>query len=296
MKYASLILTMLLLFTAGVSAQGLGQTEDEPTANELGAPLYPGADFIRKSVGLNPAYETAVYITLVPMEMVEAFFSKKLVEKRVIYYSDEDMYLTAFLLKTWSRFPTNPDKDELAELENEPTVQVMYYDPNAYEPLAEFFDRTPEGKVKASTIRNGETMIRFTYPRMEGVKSSKRIIASWKETSRDLPEHYGSTLAFNSDGTYIYTLTPENIEEMAKNKSLKAIFGAENEDALKKHLEGLNPETGEYAIMRNSISMASDNPIDGQRIKSGLADAGTAMLSLILINKPRLTFLKQRAE
>ena len=218
MKYPLLLLIMLLLFTAGVSAQGLGQFEDEPTADELGAPLYPGADFIRKSAGLNPAYETAVYITLVPMEMVESFFSKNLVEKRVIYFSGEDTYLTAYLLKTWSRFPTNPTKDELVNLENEPTVQVMYYDPNAYEPLAEFFDRTPEGKVKALTIRNGETMIRYTYPRTDEYKSSKRIIASWKETSRDLKDYYGSTLIFNDDGTYIFTFTPENITEMAKNQ------------------------------------------------------------------------------
>lgn len=294
MKYPAIILLMLLLFSVAVSAQGIGQFVEEPSVDELGAPLFPGADFIRKSVGLNPAYETAVYISLVPMKMVETFFAKKLWEKRVIYFSDEDIYLTAYLLKTWSRFPTNPDKDKLPYLENEPTVQILYYDPVGYEALAEFFDRRPGGKVKASTIRNGKTMIRYTYPHSIKYKSSTRIVAEWKETSRDLKNYYGSVLKFNANGTYTFNLTPKNIAEMAKNPWLKKSFGVNSYEEVKKHMENINPETGKYVIMRNSITLASDNPIDGQRIKSGLADVGFVMLSLTLINKPRLTFLKSR--
>ncbi|MFC1537788.1 hypothetical protein ACFL6H_00030 [Candidatus Latescibacterota bacterium] len=294
MKYVSYILIVLLLFPVLVSAQRIGQFEEEPTEEEIGAPLFPGADFIRKTSGLNPIFETAIYISLVPMEIVETFFNKRLQEKRVIYYSDDDTYLTAYLLKTWSKFPSSPTKEELELLENEPTVQVMYYDPNAYEPLAKFFDKIPSGKKKALTLRNGQTMIRYTYVRSEESRSSKRIIGTWRETSRDLKDFFGSTLQFNEDGTYIFTLTPNNITEMSKKPFLRKLFGLRREEALRKHIEALNPETGKYSIMRNQITLASDNPVDGQKIKSGLARVGPVILSMRLINKPRLTFMKRR--
>ncbi|MFC1542002.1 hypothetical protein ACFL50_06090 [Candidatus Latescibacterota bacterium] len=294
MKYISYILIILLLFSVSVSAQRIGKFEEEPTEEELGAPLFPGADFIRKTPGLNPIFETAVYISLVPIKDVDTFFKKRLQEKRIIYYSDDDTYLTAYLLKTWSKFPSSPTKEELERLENEPTVQVMYYDPNAYEPLAEFFEKIPGGKVKAATIRNGKTMIRYTYVRSEKSRSSKRIIGTWRETSRDLKQYFGSTIQFNEDGTYIFTLTPNNIAEMVKNPFLRKMFGIRNEEDLRKHIESINPETGKYSIMRNSITLASENPIDGQNLKSGLAKVGPVMLSMTLINKPRLTFMRRR--
>jgi hypothetical protein len=226
------------------------------------------------------------------MEMVESFFNEKLVEKRVVYYSYDETYLTAYLLRTWSKFPGNPMKEELDMLENEPSVQIRFYDPAQYESLAEFFDRLPNGKVKAATIRAGKTMIRYTYPKVEGYKSSERIIAEWRETSRDLKEYYGSTMTFKKDGSYEFELTPGNISEMAKNRSLRMMLGADSEDALKAILTERNPETGTYVIMRNSLSLESDNPLDGLRRKSGLARVGPVMLSMRLINKPRLTFIK----
>ncbi len=293
MKYITIVIITLMLFSVSAAAQTLGQYEDEPTAEELGAPLYPGAVFIRLSTGLDPSYVTAIYISLVPMEMVESFFNEKLVEKRVVYYSDDDTYLTAYLLRTWSKFPSNPTKDELSMLENEPSVQVMYYDPAEYESLAEFFERQPNGKTKAATIRAGKTMIRYTYPKVEGNKSSERIVATWRETSRDLKEYFGSTLTFKEDGTYVFTLTPDNIDALVKRRPLRERFDADSEEALKELIAERNPETGTYVIMRNSFSMESDNPVDGLQRKSGLAKVGPVMLSLRLINKPRMTFIKK---
>jgi len=292
MKHTIVIVFILLLFPFFVSAQVIGQFQDEPTEDELGAPLFPESEFIRKTVGLDPYHETAVYITLVPMEMVESFFEKKLPEKRVVYYSDEDIYLTAFLLKTWSKFPGKPTRDKLSRLESEPSVQILFYDPEEYEPLAEYFEKSPEGKIKATTIRNGKTMIKYTYEIVEEYKSSTKIIASWKEISRDLKDYYGSILEFKPDSTYTFRFTAENIDEIVKVLTLSKEFKGKSEEDIKKYLEERNPENGKYVIMKNNITMVSEKPLDGLRTKYGLVDVGSATLSLTLFNKPKLTFLK----
>ncbi|MFC1490363.1 hypothetical protein ACFL6K_04050 [Candidatus Latescibacterota bacterium] len=294
MKYISIILILLSLFSVSVSAQGIRQFDVEPTEEELGAPIFPGAVYIRKSIRLNQNYETAIYISSDPIDTVKIFFAEKLSEKRVINISEDDTSLTAYLLKTSSKFPDNPTKDELVGLENEPTIQIIQYDPTIYESLAAFFERSTRGETIAETIRNGKTMLRYTYPRTYKNTSSEQVVATWRETSRGLREFYGSTLKFNDDGTYIFTLTTGNISELAQNPALIKILGLESEEDVRKHLEEKNPETGKYALMRTSITMVSDNPFDGQRIKRGQANVGPVMLSLSLINKPRLTFLKSR--
>ena len=292
MKYTVIIIFILIFFSSFASTQIIGQFQDEPTEDELGAPLFPESEFIRKSVGLDPYHETAIYISLIPMEMVESFFEKKLPEKRVVYYSDEDTYMTVFLLKTWSKFPGKPTKDELSRLESEPSIQILFYDPIAYEPLAEYFEKSPEGKIKAATIRNGKTMIKYTYEIIEEYKSSKKIISSWKEISRDLKDYYGSILEFKPDSTYTFSFTPENIVEITKVLTLSKEFKGKSEEDVKKYIEERNPEHGIYVLMKNNITMVSEKPLDGMGTKYGLVDVGSATLSLTLYNKPKLTFLK----
>lgn len=294
MKHTVVIVFILLLISSFASAQIIGQFQDEPTEDELGAPLFPESEFIRKSVGLDPYHETAIYISLVPMETVESFFKKKLPEKRVVFYSDKDIYMTAFLLKTWSKFPGKPTKNELSGFESEPSVQILFYDPNAYEPLAEYFEKSPEGKIKATTIRNGKTMIKYTYEIIEEYKSSKKIISSWKEISRDLKDYYGSILEFKPDSTYTFRFTAENIDEIAKVLALSNGFKGKSEEDIKKYIEERNPENGTYVIMKNNITMVSEKPLDGMRTKYGLVDIGSATLSMTLFNKPKLTFLKMQ--
>ena len=296
MKHTVVIVFILLLFSSFASAQVLGQFQDEPTEDELGAPLFPESEFIRKSVGLDPYHETAVYISLVPMETVESFFEKKLPEKRVVYYSDKDIYMTAFLLKTWSKFPGKPTRDELPRLENEPSIQIIFYDPESYESLAKLFEKSPEGKIKATTIRNGKTMIKYTYKIVEEYKSSQKIISSWKEISRDLKDYYGSILEFKSDSTYTFRFTAENIDEIAKDLALSKEFKGKSGEDIKKYFEERNPENGKYVIMKNYITMVSEKPLDGMRKKSGLVDVGSATLSLTLFNKPKLTFLRMKTK
>ena len=296
MKHTVVIVFILLLFSSFVSAQVIGIFQDEPTEDELGAPLFPESEFIRKSVGLDPYHETAMYISLVPMETVESFFEKKLPEKRVVYYSDKDIYMTAFLLKTWSKFPGKPTRDELSRLENEPSVQILFYDPNAYELLAEYFEKSPEGKIKTTTIRNGKTMIKYTYKIVEEYKSSQKIISSWKEISRDLKDYYGSILEFKPDSTYTFRFTAENISEIANDLALSKEFKGKSEEDIKKYFEERNPENGKYLIMKNNITMVSEKALDGLRTKYGLVDVGSATLSLTLYNKPKLTFLRMKTK
>ena len=293
---STIVMVLILFLPPLVSAQVVGEFEDEPTIKQLGAPLYPGSVYIRKIVGLDPYHETAMYISLVPMKMVETFFNRQLPEKRVVYYSDDGIYMTAYLLKTWSKFPSKPTREELSKLESEPSVQIHFYDPNPYEPLAEYFDKKPDGKIKANVIRNGKTMIRYTYEKSEEYKSSKQIIGSWMEASRDLEDYYGSILQFNTDNTYTLIFTAENIDSMTKKLASSKKFKGWHENDVKKYIEERNPENGTYVIMKNTITMISDNPVDGMKTKSGLANIGTATLSLELINKPRLIFLRASLE
>jgi len=296
MKSTIVMVLFMVFLSSLVSAQTIEEFENEPTQVQLGAPLYPGAIFIRKTAGLDPYHETAMYISLVPMKMVETFFDRKLPEKRVVYYSDEDTYLTVYLLKTWSKFPGEPTREELLKLESEPNIQISIYDPGHFKFLSEYFDNKADGKVKANAIRSGKTMIRYTYEKSEEYKSSKQIIGMWKETSRDLEDYYGSVLQFNQDSTYIFTFTAENIDALAKELALSKRFKNWREDDVKKYIEERNPEKGTYVIMKNTITMVSDNPVDGMKTKSGLANVGTATLSLELIYKPRLIFLKTSLE
>ena len=299
MKHIFLVILFLLFLSSHTSAQIPEYFDDEPAEDIIGAPLYPGAEFIRITKGLNPYYETAMYITLLPMNMVEDFFEKKIGGiggKRVVYYSDEDVYLTAYLLKTWSKFPGKPTKDDLPKLRREPSVQIRFYDPNRFEPLAKYYGEIPEGKIKANFLRNGKTMILYSYEKPYEDKSPHRIIATWRETSRDLEEYYGSILEFRPDGTYTFTFTAENIDAIAKNPALRKRFSGMSINDIRKHIEELNPEKGRFNIMRNKITMVSRNPIDGINKKSGLATIGSATLSLKLIRKPRLTFLRKPSQ
>lgn len=294
MKHISAVMFLMFFLFSPASAQMI--EDEEPTEKELGAPLYPGAVYTRKTVGIDPFHETSMYITLVPMNIVETFFKKKLPEKRVVYYDDEDIYMTAFLLKTWSKFPGNPFKEELSKLECEPNVQIRYYDSETLEPLAEYFEKKPDGKTKANIIRNGKTMILYTYEKSDENKSSKKIIAAWKEVSRDLAIYTGSILEFRSDGKYTFTFTPGNLDALAKELASSRRFKDKYADEVRKYIEERNPEKGKYVVVKNTITMVSEMPVDGTRTKSGLVDIGRATLSLELINKPRLTFLRTSIE
>ncbi len=295
MKHTFIVALFFLFLSPHAHTQIPEYFGNEPAENILEAPLFPGAEFIRITKGLDPYYETAMFLTMLPMKKVEDFFERKIGGfggKRVVYYSDKNVYLTAYLLKTWSKFPGKPTKDDLSKLEKEPSVQIRLYDPNLYEPLEKYYEEIPEGKIKAKFLRNGKTIILYSYEKPDEDQSPNIIIATWKETSRDLEEYYGSVLEFRSDGTYTFTFTAENIDAIAKNPVSSKRFKGMSINDIRKHIKELNPEKGRYNIMRNKIAMSSDNPINGINKKNGLATIGSVTLSLELMYKPRLTFLR----
>ncbi len=292
MKRFALMSACMLIWALPTMAQTVGDYENEPTVDELGAPLYPGAVFIRKTPGIDPLYETAMYVSLVPMNLVEDFYRRKLPEKRMVLYDDENTYMTAFLLKTWSKFPGKPKKDSLARLETEPSIQLHHYDPEPFESLIDLLGEKSDTKMKLNVLRNGKTRILFTYEKSEENKSARKIIAAWKEVSRDLPEYYGSVIRFNEDGTYSFTFTKNNLRAMAKRLSRREVFAGMSERKIVSHLSQRNPELGTYSINKNYIAMTTDKPTGVRKRKGGLAHVGSSSLSLRLINLPRLTFLK----
>lgn len=295
MMRRSAVLAVTLLCMCGlVRAQGLGRYGKEPEPEQLGAPLYPGAEFIRITEGIDQFYETAMYVTLVPMELVENFFNRKLSDKRVVYYSDSDIYLTAYLLKTWSQFPGSPTREDLDGLEQEPTVQIRFFDPGPHEALAEYFDNIPDGKMKANMLRNGQTMILYTYEKKNIDKNAEKIIGTWRESSRGLPAFYKGELTFRDDGTYIYVYRPENIDAMANDSHVRERFPGKSADEIISLMTKRNPETGKYVIMRNTITMSSEKPVDGIETKSGLANVKSSVMTLKIIDKPRLTFIREK--
>ncbi|MDP2983462.1 MAG: hypothetical protein Q8O92_09045 [Candidatus Latescibacter sp.] len=286
---------ILLMFLGNVYAQsGLqsGLNEKEPAKRQLGAPLYPRTVFIRTTAGLDPYYETAEYITSDDVSTVLGYFETRLPKKREIIYEDKDTYLVIFLLKTWSPFPDRPPKEALSQLEREPNVQLREFHEGPYAPLIEYFDRKPGGKPKADALREGRTMILYTYRISEVDRSKSRLIGAWKESDRDLAYYWGSILEFRTNGTYKFTFTEQNLKAMAQILAGREPFKDMGSDAVQKILAGKNPETGAFAITKNVISLESPNPVDGVQKKNGLASIGNASLSLELVNKPKLVFVR----
>ncbi|MCE5250223.1 hypothetical protein LLG96_08380 [bacterium] len=286
-------MVFMLFLSVCVHAQTSGLNDREPTVSEMEAPLYPGAVFIRTVSGLNPYYETAMYVTIDPLRTVENYFERKMPEKRKSFYSpDNTMFMTIFLLKTWSQFPGNPTKEDLSKLEQEPSIQMYEYDRDSYETLAEFYDRKPEDKPKAEALRTGRTLILYTYKRTEEYKSETKIRGTWISTDRDLLTFYKSTLIFDDKGEYTFTFTPGNIEELVKSLSTREKFKGKSTEEIVKIIESCNPEKGTYVIMRNTITLVSRNPVMEPETKNGIAFVGSAVLSLDFIGMPRLSFIR----
>ena len=291
MKRLLLSLCSIVLSSAVLYAQTSGLSESEPGKADLGAPLYPGAVFIRTVEGLDPYYESALYVTLDPMKTVEVYFERKLPEKQKAYYEDENRYMTVFLLKTWSSFSGNPTKEEIDKLEREPNIQIIDFDRDLYESLAEYYDSAPGGKQKAEALRIGHTMIRYTYRKAERNTSAAAIIGTWTSVDRDLPVFFNSAFTFDKNGTYTFTLTSDNIKALVSQRSSGKGDTAKTE--LCTLIESRNPEKGTYVIMKNIITMESDTPVIEPKTKSGLAKVGKTLMSLEIIGQPRVSFMKK---
>lgn len=272
MKHTAIIAGILLLLAGAAYSQGFD--EREPSRGQLGAPLYPGAVYLRTIQStLDQFHTTAEYITDDKLETAVAFFERKLPEKREVIYEDKETYLVAFLLVTWSKVPGTPKKSDLDLLDKEANVQVREYNPDQYRTLSSYFFRKPDGKKKVQALENGRTVIRYTFRKSDEDVSGKHIVGAWRETDRDMPKFFGSVIEFRADGTYTLTYTSANLKAWGKSGASFV-------------------EKGKYAVLDNVISLESANPLDGPSNRSGMVTVGAASLSFQLVNKPRTTFLK----
>ncbi len=274
MKHTAIIAGILLLIAGAAYSQGFD--EREPARSQLGAPLYPGAVYIRTvQSSLDQYHTTAEYVTDDKLDTAVAYFERKLGEKREVIYEDKDNYLVAFLLVTWSKMPGTPKKSDLDLLEKEPCVQVWEYDSGKYRTLTNYFVGKPGGNKKVVALENGRTLIRYTYRKSEENVSEKKIVGVWRETDRDMPQFHGSVIEFRADGSYTHTFTGANLKARGKTGSSYV-------------------EKGKYAVLDNVISLESGNPLEGTGNRSGMVNVGTASLSIQLVNKPRMTFIRTK--
>lgn len=271
LKLLTGMLVLSFLAAGTVSAQGL--TDKEPPRGQLGAPVYPGAVFIRVVSELDPYHATAEFITRDGLDTVLAFFERKLPDRRQVTYEDKDMYLVAFLMKTWSKISGSPTRDELALLEKEPNLQIRTFDSSRYGTLIEYFSRKPEGKEKAAALENGNTMIRYTYRIEESDSIARMAVGTWRNVDRPLKDFYGTVLELRPNGSYFLILSADNPKPAAS---------------------GEKAESGTYVIMNNTISLETKSPVRGAARKSGVLKVGKASLSLEIVGLPRLTFIRDR--
>ncbi len=287
------LIFLLSIITMSVYAEETIIFGKEPSPDILEAPLYPGFVFIRTVTALDVYYDTALYVTRDPAADVLKFFSKKLSKTRVIKYKEENVWVSAYLLKKWIVIPDNPDRNELLILDSSPNVQVKKYQKHLYEPLIDYYRNKPDFQKQFEALENARTIIRYTYENIAEDMAFKKILGTWKEVSRDLPVYYGSVFRFNPDSTYIFTLTSENIDALVNKLSSEKKFKTMNKDGIKNYLEKCNPEKGRFSIMRNTINMETDNPVIGEKAKGGIATVKTFLLSLQLEKIPRLSFIRK---
>ena len=291
-----LLIFLLSLITMSVYAEETIIYGKEPSPEILGAPPYPGFVFIRTVTALDAYYDTALYVTNDPVTDVLKFFSEKLSKTRVVKYKEENVWVRAYLLKRWIKIPDNPDRNELLILDSSPNVQVKKYQKHLYEPLIDYYRNKPDFQKQFEALENARTIIRYTYKNIDEDMAFKRILGTWKEVSRDLPVFYGSELQFNPDSTYVFTLTPENIDALANELLSEKKFKNMNKDVFKNYLEKCNPEKGRFSIMQNTISLETDNPVIGGKVKGGTANVKRFrrfVLSLQLEKIPRLSFIRK---
>ena len=296
MKYIIVLVLVICVFAGTAKATEKDFLGKEPHVSELGAPPYPGAVFIRAMPSWDPYFETVLYVSSDTVGNVKNFFSREFPDVRVVQYSEENVWVWVFLLNEWIELPDEPSRDDLTILDASPNILVKKFQRILFEPLLELFETRPDAREKLEALKNARTIIRYTFQKIEEDFSFQKIVGKWKNVDRDLFDYNGSVLQFNPDSTYTFSLTPDNIAyQVKKLHSAKNIKNTNSVD-LKKYIEGQNPEKGKFSIMRNSITMETDSPVVGGKVKSGLAEISSVTLSLQFINTPRLTYIREMSE
>jgi len=286
----------LAVFAGPAESQRISLVGKEPPAEDLGAPLYPGAVFIRTLSSLDPYYESVMYVTPDRVGDVRKYFRQKLPKARAVRYIDENEWVWAFLLKAWICLPDEPAQEDLGILDMSPNVIVKKFQKRLHEPLIEYFEDRPEMREKLDALREARTIIRYTYRMIEEDIGFEKIRGTWVNVDRGMREYYGCIFRFNADSTYTITMTDENMKAYASFLSSDRGFRGKSPEEIEKRLRERNPETGLFYILRNTIDMVTDEPLLGEKHKSGLVEIRSFSLALQLINMPRLTFIRRKEQ
>ncbi|MBT4484914.1 MAG: hypothetical protein HOC71_14690 [Candidatus Latescibacteria bacterium] len=292
MKYIIELILILTIVAVNTEATEKDYLGNEPKAEELGAPLYPGAVFIRGMPSWDPYFETVLYVTSDPIDTVKNFFAEELPDANLVQYREKNAWIWTFLLNKWIEFPDNPTRDDLVILDSSHNVLIKKFQDDLNQPLIEIFASKPGAEKQFTALKNARTVIRYTFQVVDEDIDFKKIIGTWKNVDRDLKEYYGSVFRFNKDNSYTLTLTEENIAYLVeKFSSLKRFNNIPPEDN-RKFLEERNPENGKYSILRNSLTMETDAQVIGEIAKIGLVEVTSVTLIMQLVNTPRLTFVR----
>lgn len=292
MLRGAVTLCLLLLSTgfAGAQDRFIGV---EPEEDLIGAPRYPGAVFIRTIDALDAYYQSVLYMTTDSPDDVLNFFRRGLGNVRTVSFDEDGVQAWAFLLAPWIELENLPERSDLIVLDSAPNIQVKAYNRGLYEPLIEYF-RTHEGYGKqVDMLEKARTVIRYTYERPEDTSAAEQIAGTWKNTSRDQPGYYGSVLQLTEDGTYSLTFTGDNLRYLAEELASTPRYSGTDVEEIMRDLEERNPETGDFDILRNYITLSSDHPVAGSQTKSGTATVKSFSLSLQIGNLPALAFIRQ---
>jgi hypothetical protein len=293
--YAALgLLLGVVSFTGMVAADPI--MGNEPGADSLGAPRYPGAVFIRIMPTLDPYHFSVLYVTSDPVRDVRRYFGGELPSANMVQYVDENDWAWVFLLDDTIAFPEEPTRDDLTLLDGCTNVRIKEYQPELYVSLQEYFQRSEGNEDRFEALDSAATIIRYTFLKVFEDTTSENLLGIWRNVDRSFPEFYGSMLTFRDDGTYAYELTGGNIEAIARDQRsvpMLAMQGVTVADSVRARLTDRNPETGLYMAALRTLVIKPERPFWSDDSSSGIVEASRATLTLQFINMPRLTFIRE---
>ncbi len=263
------VLIVLAVLVSLVMVDGEGVAADiftgsPPTAEELNAPLYPGATFLRRLPTIDPYYINALYVTADEPPQVRKFYRDMLPGARMVQYINEGDWVWTFLLKEWIKIPAEPSRDDLLIFDAVPNVRIMPYQPDLYYYLLEYYRNAPDGKAQVAALDTARTVIRYTFEKIFDDTTPAMVLGVWRNVDRALPAFLGSRIEFRGDGTYRFTLTESNIEAIAESPAWLPGLGKRAADEIRAILTKHNPETGTYTAKVRMLVMEPETPLWGQ--------------------------------
>ncbi len=289
---------LVMLAAAGSPARGQRVTiiGEEPSREELGAPVYPGATFVRTLSSLDPFYESVIYVSPDPVGDVKNWLADQLPKARMVQYRDEGEWVWAYLLGNWIPFPEEPTRDDLPILDVSPNVLTRKYQRELFEPLVELLSTRPGHEKQLEALAEAKTIIRYTYRMIEEDIAFTKIQGVWMNTNRELPAFSGCIYEFRADSTYTLTYTDRNIPHLAAFLMKRPAFFGRDASEVEAFIRSRNPEHGTYAVMRNAIDMFVESEPIFDEVMSGLLEVDDLIMSMQLINMPKLTYIRTKRE